>query len=685
MNFILIFFIALITFFHTFYLNVTSAIAADGKGFSQYFECLENPSRSGRFEENLFQDQQQINPLCFSQWITDLIPTPQPTTCSFFSNQHQLRFNIAYNLYNLISVLSSLNHSFNSNTDRDQRLIDRVRINSKLQLSNFWAQTYTGSDLVREYIDEKNFSINTQSPTIAVIDNYYYSKKNDISGSHGENVFHLIVGPLSSLPEKYENLVTKIQLQPEGIEERELLSNYTSTEGLSEQELNQRIQESFSFSYINTSLGINTPEDLSSNEDLDPNNNKFIAYYCSSELPTENELTYCSPDLHRLSQTLEESQLRTIWGNAAYNNHSSTNFTNANIFQPHLQSVLFASGTNPLGIISASSQHGHIAAPGDYYILSKNPAPSPDESDTPILAQLIGAEAPQGGTLTRFGGTSSTIPQVISALVAFEITSNYHPTLSEAKELLKRTGILTIHTYEQFRIKNQIKTNGTRSLNAYLLLKVAEKLKEKCHESPVRNTCFQEAIQDETTYHFSLNEDVFIDIKRRVAEIFPQCIHSEWTDIQSQDSLSQAPLSNTCENKEDLLKTIRKQALLTFNTHLWDTLSCLYDHQGLKIDAYFYKLTSRLLKNENQLKQNDTLELKRIKNQTATEIAREESFPPIMKVNSLIRLNLDENRMISLIFQIYNDNDTSTIEKLIILKALEQSGHPKSFYWNQNP
>ena len=166
------------------------------------------------------------------------------------------------------------------------------------------------------------------------------------------------------------------------------------------------------------------------------------------------------------------------------------------------------------------------------------------------------------------------------------------------------------------------------------------------------------------TYRFSMDHDVFTNIKRRVAEVFPQCIHHQWTEIEQ----PQNPPSNTCENKEDLLKTIRKQALLTYNPHLWSTLACIYESHDLKIDAYFYKLTSYLLDNEDQLKQSNNLQ--EIKNQVAREIT-ERNFPPVMKVRSLLRLNLDKEIMAPLVLKIYNDPRTFENERKTISHDVE--------------
>ena len=460
----------LLPFFHIVHLHVTfgnetgeNSVSWDS--FSRYRNWFhEHGSKENSFygdsrEESISENQQRLNEehwQCFSQWITDLSSTPQ--TCSSFSNEYQLKLNIR----NYHNGREYINNLFNlSDVDRTTYTIWESRV--RLKLSNFWAQTRTGSDLVREYINLNGRPINTQSPTIAITDYFEDSE----SPSHGESAFHLIVGFFSSLPKRYKALVTKIQV-PESLPE-----GYQSIEEFPDTELAQKIQESFPFSYINISL---MPS---------------LHYYCPS---TESAITYCDGNTGRLSQILGKSQRKTVWGNSSGNSYPLTPFEHSDIFRPELRSVFFVGSMSPLGIISNFSQHSHIAAPSDYYVLSEANHNSPNRFSS--LLQSIG---PHGETIIRFGGTSGALPQVISSLAAFEIISHYHPTLDEAKKLLKMTGVLTIHTYEKFQIENEIQTNGTRSLNAYLLLKVAERLKEKCHTRHTRDTCFQEAIQNELT------------------------------------------------------------------------------------------------------------------------------------------------------------------------------------------
>ena len=109
---------------------------------------------------------------------------------------------------------------------------------------------------------------------------------------------------------------------------------------------------------------------------------------------------------------------------------------------------------SPWGFVSHFSQEGgelNILAPSDDYITSLD-----------------------DGGLGLFGGTSGATALVTGALAGFEWLSGYHPDGAEAKILLEKTAILTLHSHERPQ------RNGTGLLNGYKLGMTALRLKEKC-------------------------------------------------------------------------------------------------------------------------------------------------------------------------------------------------------------
>ena len=198
---------------------------------------------------------------------------------------------------------------------------------------------------------------------------------------------------------------------------------------------------------------------------------------------------------------------------------------------------------SPNGMVSEFSSSGeevHILAPSDQYLLSSS------ESGNPI----------------RFGGTSGAAPLVTGSLAGFEWLSGYHPTSEEAKFLLEKTALPTIHSYEEPR------KNGVGLLNVYKLGMVGKRLKEKCKQEDI--SCFQREIQKDENYRFSVDEE---KIKNDVAGVFPKCTIGATTQEISERS--------SCEDKEKTFKKLRKAVLLNpGRIELWQALSCIYKQNG---------------------------------------------------------------------------------------------------------
>ena len=200
---------------------------------------------------------------------------------------------------------------------------------------------------------------------------------------------------------------------------------------------------------------------------------------------------------------------------------------------------------SPKGLVSTFSRSGKelsILAPSDYWITS----------------------AGKNGEYQKSGGTSGAAPLVTGSLAGFEWLSGYHPTAKEAKILLEKTALPTLHSFEKPPI------NGSGLLNAYKLGEVAKRLKEKCGQSM---SCFREEILKDKNYHFPEDKS----LKRDLARFFPFC--SAGGDAGTLSNLS------SCEEKEKLFKRLRKSVLLKPSEDLLKSLSCIYKAGGFEQNA----------------------------------------------------------------------------------------------------
>ena len=207
--------------------------------------------------------------------------------------------------------------------------------------------------------------------------------------------------------------------------------------------------------------------------------------------------------------------------------------------------VIVVGSFSPKGFVSDFSQSGKelsILAPSDKWITS----------------------AGKNGEYRKFGGTSGATSLVTGSLAGFEWLSGYHPTAKEAKVLLEKTALPTLHSFEKPPI------NGAGLLNAYKLGEVAKRLKEKCGSSI---SCFKEEILKDKNYHFPEDKS----LKRDVARFFPFC--SSGGESGGLSNLS------SCEEKEKLFKRLRKAVLLMPSEEFLKSLSCIYKAGGFKQNA----------------------------------------------------------------------------------------------------
>ena len=206
---------------------------------------------------------------------------------------------------------------------------------------------------------------------------------------------------------------------------------------------------------------------------------------------------------------------------------------------------------------SQSGEEVSILAPSDYWITS----------------------AGKKGGYEQFGGTSGAAPLVTGSLAGFEWLSGYHPTAKEAKILLEKTALPTLHSFEKPRL------NGAGLLNAYKLGEVAKRLKEKCKDKSI--VCFQEEILKDENYRFSKDKS----LKRDLARVFPSCLGD--TGFR---------FIGDCEEKKEVFKRLRKEVLLNPSKRLLKSLSCIYKEEGLTGNAEALEKLAMALGTERELR-----------------------------------------------------------------------------------
>ena len=224
--------------------------------------------------------------------------------------------------------------------------------------------------------------------------------------------------------------------------------------------------------------------------------------------------------------------------------------------------VVLVGSFSPRGFVSEFSQAGEelsILVPSDDWITS----------------------AEEDGSYSKFRGTSGATPLVTGSLAGFEWLSGYHPTAKEAKILLEKTALPTLHSFEQPRI------NGAGLLNAYRLGEVAKRLKEKCGDKAL--SCFKEEILKDELYRFPKDKS----LRRDMARVFPGCSGDKLEDLTSLPD---------CKEKGELFKRLRKSVLLSPSKELLGSLSCLYKSAGFYQNAEGIERLAMSLGSESEVR-----------------------------------------------------------------------------------
>ena len=361
-------------------------------------------------------------------------------------------------------------------------------------LSDYWAQELIGSDLMREELEK------TSPPEIENFIAVFDGKK----GDHNIGVKNLISdeGTHAVLPELGERN-SFLDTKPEGMSIRDYREGKGYKPALSLYETGYPGDYLFALkksppSYINNSQSWLNSADI------------YDVFKRLSSSQTSHPIVVV-PSGNDFPKRLDNMQ-----------NKASKNFD-----------VIVVGSFAPDGFVSEFSQSGKevsVLAPSDSWITSA------------------------GGQWDKkqFGGTSGAAPLVTGSLAGFEWLSGYHPTAKEAKILLEKTALPTLHSFEKPRI------NGAGLLNSYKLGEVAKRLKEKCKDNLF---CFKEEIVKDENYRFAKDKNLKRDLRR----VFPSCSGGD-----------SAESSSGCEEKKELFKRLRKEILLNPTEEYYKNLSCLY-------------------------------------------------------------------------------------------------------------
>ncbi len=168
----------------------------------------------------------------------------------------------------------------------------------------------------------------------------------------------------------------------------------------------------------------------------------------------------------------------------------------------------------------------------------------------------------------KFGGTSAAAPQVTAALVLFEAISGYHPTLAEAKTLLRKSAIKLKFS------SSPEKRHGAGNLNTLKIYEIAKRIKKACDG---RATCAATMIEQDDTYGGFETNAQELD---RSKKAFPACFGNK-------------PAEVACAERTEAIKVLRRHALLnTQDKEVQLGLSCIYEALGYKANAAYYKTVS---------------------------------------------------------------------------------------------
>ena len=386
-------------------------------------------------------------------------------------------------------------------------------------LTDYWAQEMIGSDLLNQDT-QKAPPLKEDIHLVSVWD----------GEGHGDLVAHLISGkgPSASLPPLTEFQFTRTYIPVLPL----LFPKMLYLRG-AEQALLQPP------SFINSSMGY----------DMGYAINQTV-YRAFSSLASHSILITSAGNKYNYANPIEMGFFSSLM--IAYRNRHSINLTERYLSQK-IDAIVVGSFSSD-GLVSSFSQEGKevwILAPADDHILS----------------------ADKEGVPQKFSHTSAATPLVTVGLAGFEWISGWHPTAKQAKMILEKTAIPTIHS-----IYESPQRNGRGLVNLYKLGQSALQLANLCDVQD--ESCLEREVEGKRIYQFSPyypfnGEENF---QKELEKHFPQCA------FHKQDTLE--PFTVSCEEKEKVFHKTRKAALLNpFDTNLWKRLACIYESNGYPENA----------------------------------------------------------------------------------------------------
>ena len=399
------------------------------------------------------------------------------------------------------------------------------------KLSDYWAQELIGSDLVREELKK------TPAPDI---ENWIavFDTQNNAAADHNIHVKNLISdeGKHAVLPKIREKIsfleVYGLETYGGIDEKHEYKEGKEYKSALSLYETNYPGDYLFGFKerpprYINNSMRWRESEDI------------YEVF-------------------EKLSSSLSNTIVVTTSGNTfPYKLDDMKSKASKNY------NAILVGSFSPSGFVSKFSQSGkevHILAPSDRWLTS----------------------AGREGEYARFGGASGAAPLVTGSLAGFEWLSGYHPTAKEAKTLLEKTALPSLHSHEKPQI------NGAGLLNAYKLAEVAKRLKKKCGND---SSCFKKEILKDETYQFPKDQG----LKTELSKAFPSC-------SSQKDKSARLTKIPSCEKRAEVFKRLRKSVLLNPSKESLGVLSCLYKEEGFTQNAEALDKLAMALGTEKELR-----------------------------------------------------------------------------------
>jgi len=252
-------------------------------------------------------------------------------------------------------------------------------------LSPYWAQEYTGADLSRKLLEEKNGQWQFSSDLIHVLDS--------ATGQHKDYVKNLI---LSSHP----SALIPVQDDHTDI-------NFVNMEKRS------------------------SPKDTTFNLSDGVYISNYVEYFENlTAVPSiiNNSMGWANSEV--ISDIVCQLANKNVLFITSAGNKRSEVIENLKESAAVQDGIILVSSSNPEGFASGFSSYGEeilVSAPSNHELISYGSSKRYD----------------------FFGGTSGAVPQVTAALASFEMLSGYHLSAQEAKKLLLKTAIKIVTSYDQ--------------------------------------------------------------------------------------------------------------------------------------------------------------------------------------------------------------------------------------------